>query len=162
MNTIVEYQLQRAATAGSSGIGSYVDMEESLTRLIDSLQKVYRDRNINVEMNVDPSLMFKGDEGDLMEILGNLLDNAFKWCKRRVVVTAEQHGKKLSIRIEDDGPGMKPGQVEQLLQRGARADETVPGHGIGLSIVHNIVKAYRGSLEIKQSGLGGVCVSVVL
>ena len=106
--------------------------------------------------------MFKGDEGDLMEILGNLLDNAFKWCKQRIEVSARQQGKRLNIRIEDDGPGMKPEQVEQLLQRGARADEGMPGHGIGLSIVQNIVKAYKGTLEIKKSNLGGVCVVVVL
>ena len=106
--------------------------------------------------------MFKGDEGDLMEILGNLLDNAFKWCKRRIVISAEHTGKKLNIRIEDDGPGMKPEQVEQLLKRGMRADETMPGHGIGLSIVHNIVQAYKGTLDISKSELGGVCVKVVM
>jgi two-component system sensor histidine kinase PhoQ len=106
--------------------------------------------------------MFKGDEGDLMEIFGNLLDNAFKWCKQRVVVSAGLQGKRLNIRIEDDGPGMKPELVKQLLQRGVRADETMPGHGIGLSIVHNIVQAYRGSLKIEQSELGGVAVSVAI
>ncbi len=71
-------------------------------------------------------------------------------------------GKQLNIRIEDDGPGMKPEQVEQLLKRGVRADEAMPGHGIGLSIVHNIVQAYRGSLKIEQSELGGVTVLVVI
>ncbi|MGB5457123.1 MAG: ATP-binding protein, partial [Gammaproteobacteria bacterium] len=115
-----------------------------------------------IEVNVDPSLLFKGDEGDLLEILGNLLDNAFKWCKHHVTISAEQQGKKLNLRIEDDGPGMKPEQVEQLLQRGVRADEATPGHGIGLSIVHNIVSAYRGSIEIKKSALGGVSVTIVL
>ena len=162
MNTIVEYQLQRAATAGSTGIGRAVEVQASLTRITDSLQKVYRDKQIKLDVNVDPSLMFRGDEGDLMEILGNLLDNAFKWCKQRVVVSAEQQDGKLIIRIEDDGPGMKPGQVEQLLKRGVRADEAMPGHGIGLSIVHNIVQAYRGSLKIEQSKSGGVAVSIVI
>ncbi len=162
MNTIVEYQLQRAATTGTTGIGNYVDMENSLTRITDSLLKVYHGKRIILQVDVDPSLMFKGDEGDLMEILGNLLDNAFKWCKQRIEVSARQQGKRLNIRIEDDGPGMKPEQVEQLLQRGARADEGMPGHGIGLSIVQNIVKAYKGTLEIKKSNLGGVCVVVVL
>jgi two-component system sensor histidine kinase PhoQ len=106
--------------------------------------------------------MFKGDEGDLMEILGNLLDNAFKWCRQRIVITAEHNGKKLNIRIEDDGTGMEPEQVKQLLKRGMRADETMPGHGIGLSIVNNIVRAYRGKLEIQRSELGGVAANVVL
>ncbi len=162
MNTIVEYQLQRAATAGSTGIGSYVEVEGTVTRLTDSLLKVHHGKKIILQVDVDPSLMFKGDEGDLIEILGNLLDNAFKWCKRQVQVSADQQGKHLSIRIEDDGPGMKPEQVEQLLKRGVRADEAMPGHGIGLSIVHNIVQAYHGKLKIEQSNLGGVCVLVVL
>jgi len=162
MNTIVEYQLQRAATAGSSGIGHYVEVEGAVTRLTDSLLKVYSDRQYIIEVNVDPSLMFKGDEGDLLEILGNLLDNAFKWCRQRIEINAVQQGKKLNLRIEDDGPGMKAEQVEQLLRRGVRADEAMPGHGIGLSIVQNIVRAYRGSLEIEKSELGGVSVTIVL
>ena len=103
MNTIVEYQLQRAATAGSTGIGQQIDVEAAVTRLTDSLLKVYKDRQVILEVNVEPSLVFKGDEGDLMEILGNLLDNAFKWCRQRIVITAEHKGKKLNIRIEDDG-----------------------------------------------------------
>ena len=162
MNTIVEYQLQRAATAGSTGIGSYVEVQASVSRLTASLQKVYRDKAITVDENVEPSLMFKGDEGDLMEILGNLLDNAFKWCQQRVVVSAAQQDNKLNIRIKDDGPGMEPEQVEQLLKRGVRADEAMPGHGIGLSIVQNIVSAYKGKLDIRKSELGGVCVEVVI
>jgi two-component system sensor histidine kinase PhoQ len=162
MNTIVEYQLQRAATAGSTGIGKYVDMEASISRITESLLKVYHDKQIILEVNVDPSLMFKGDEGDLLEILGNLGDNAFKWCKKQVMISAEQQGKKLKLRIEDDGPGMKPELVQQVLQRGVRADEAVPGHGIGLSIVNNIVQAYHGELRIEKSKLGGTCVVVVL
>jgi two-component system sensor histidine kinase PhoQ len=160
MNTIVEYQLQRAATAGSTGIGSYVDVAAAIQRLTDSLQKVYRDKQITVDVNVEPSLMFKGDEGDLMEILGNLLDNAFKWCRQRLLISAVQQDGKLNIRIEDDGPGMKSEQVELLLKRGVRADETMPGHGIGLSIVQNIVQAYRGELRIEKSKYGGVAVLV--
>ena len=162
MNTIVEYQLQRAATAASPGIGKQVEVEAVVNRIIESLLKVYSERQYLLETNVESSLMFKGDEGDLMEILGNLLDNAFKWCRQRILVNAEHRGKKLTIRIEDDGPGMKREQVEALLQRGARADETVPGHGIGMSIVNNIVRAYKGKLEIGTSELGGVCVTVVL
>ena len=162
MNTIVEYQLQRAATAGATGIGQQVDVATAVTRLTDSLLKVYKDKQYILEVNVESSLMFKGDESDLMEILGNLLDNAFKWCTQRVLINAEHKGKKLNIRIEDDGPGMPAEQVERLLQRGARADETAPGHGLGLSIVNNIVKAYRGTLNIQRSELGGVCVELQL
>ena len=160
MNTIVEYQLQRAATAGSTGIGKQVELEAVVTRLTDSLLKVYSDRQYIVEVNIAPNLMFRGDEGDLMEILGNLLDNAFKWCRQRIQINADQQGGQLNIRIEDDGPGMNPEQVRELMRRGVRADEAVPGHGIGLSIVHNIVMAYKGTLDISTSELGGVCVTV--
>ncbi len=162
MNTIVDYQLQRAATAGSPGIGKQVEVETVVSRITDSLLKVYGDRQYRLEVNVEASLMFKGDEGDLMEILGNLLDNSFKWSRQRIRVSAEHRGKRLAIRIEDDGPGMKPDQVKQVLQRGVRADETVPGHGIGLSIVSNIVKAYRGTLDIRTSELGGLCVEILV
>ena len=162
MNSIVEYQLQRAATAGSTGIGKQVEVEATVTRLTDSLSKVYSDRQCSVEMCIEPELMFKGDEGDLLEILGNLLDNAYKWCKQRIVISADQRDGKLNIRIEDDGPGMEPGQVEQLLQRGVRADEAMPGHGIGLSIVQNIVQAYHGTLKLQKSALGGVSVTIVI
>jgi two-component system sensor histidine kinase PhoQ len=162
MNSIVEYQLQRAATAGSTGIGRTIALEASVNRIIDSLLKVYSDKQYVIEVNVAPALMFKGDEGDLLEILGNLLDNAFKWCRQQVHVSADELANKLSIRIEDDGPGMTPVQAEQLMQRGARADEGMPGHGIGLSIVQNIVRAYRGRLEIDKSELGGIRVTIVL
>jgi two-component system sensor histidine kinase PhoQ len=162
MNTIVEYQLQRAATAGSTGIGKRVEVEALINRLTDSLLKVYQQKTYVVEVNVEPSLTFKGDEGDLMEILGNLLDNAFKWSRQNVLVNVEQQDDRLNICVEDDGPGMKPEQVEQLMKRGVRADQGMPGHGIGLSIVQNIVQAYKGTLNIERSELGGVAVSVFI
>lgn len=162
MNSIVEYQLQRAATAGSAGIGKTVDVSSTVERLLESLQKVYRDRDIKVDTNIVGGLVFKGDEGDLMELLGNLLDNAFKWARQRISVIAQQHGKKLSLLIMDDGPGINIEQLETLLQRGARADQNIAGHGIGLSIVRNIVDAYRGELSIEKSILGGAQVKVIL
>lgn len=162
MNTIVEYQLQRAATAGSSKIGRSIAVKAAIRRITDSLVKVYDSKHCSVDVKADATLTFKGDEGDLLEILGNLVENAFKWCHQRVVVSAEQQGDKLLLVIEDDGPGMEAEQVKRLLQRGARADQAVPGHGIGLSIVNNIVHAYHGELKIEKSKFGGVCVRVLL
>ena len=162
MNTIVEYQLQRAATAGSAGIGKTVEVAPAINRLTESLLKVYGDRQYILDVNVEPSTVFRGDEGDLLEILGNLLDNAFKWCRERIIVNADAQDTKLNLRIEDDGPGMEPGQIDALMLRGTRADQAMPGHGIGLSIVNNIVHAYRGRLEIRKSDLGGVCVEVII
>lgn len=162
MNAIVEYQLQRAATAGSASIGKSVNVSSVIDRMLESLQKVYRDKSIKVNVTVDETLIFKGDEGDLMELLGNLLDNAFKWANQQVDVMAQQQGIKLLLQVKDDGPGIKPEHVATILQRGARADQAIAGHGIGLSIVANIVEAYQGELKIEKSHLGGAEISVVL
>lgn len=162
MNTIVEYQLQRAATAGSFGIGKSVNIRSVAERIIDSLHKVYRDKTVEVNVTIDDTLTFKGDEGDLMEMLGNLLDNAFKWTSHHIDIIALQVNNKLSIRIMDDGPGINPEQVDQLMQRGARADQSIAGHGIGLSIVRNIVEAYQGTLTIEKSPLNGAEINIIL
>ena len=162
MNSIVEYQLQRAATAGSASIGHHVDVSVVIQRMLESLHKVYRDKTVNVKVIADENLVFKGDEGDLMELLGNLLDNAYKWTRSCIEVVAQSKGKKLSLSVIDDGPGIAPDQVNTLLQRGVRADEAIAGHGIGLSIVRNIVEAYRGELIIIRSKHGGCEVQVIL
>ena len=162
MNTIVEYQLQRAATAGSASIGKTVAIKAVIDRLLESLNKVYRDKTITMNVSVDDELMFSCDEGDLLELLGNLLDNAFKWCVKRIDIVAELQAGKLSLRVMDDGPGIPPQQVDRLLQRGVRADQTMAGHGIGLSIVRNIVQAYQGELNIRKSDLGGCEVALTL
>ena len=162
MNAIVEYQLQRAATAGSASIGKSVNIKSVIDRMLESLKKVYRDKAIKLNVSVDESLAFKGDEGDMMELLGNLLDNAFKWANERIDVFAEQRGEKLYLRIMDDGPGIKPEHVELVQQRGVRADQTISGHGIGLSIVRNIIDAYQGELMIEKKPEGGTEVSVTL
>lgn len=162
MNAIVEYQLQRAATAGSSSSAQSLHVKAVLQRMLDSLGKVYQDKGIQLQLRVDEQLRFKGDEGDLMELLGNLLDNAYKWAQRRIEVVAEAQGKQLHLRVMDDGPGIPADQVETLLQRGMRADQNVAGHGIGLSIVGNIVDAYQGTLSIHTSPLGGAEIRVLL
>ena len=162
MNAIVEYQLQRAATAGSASIGKSVNVSSVIERMLESLDKVYRDKSIKVNVAADKTLLFKGDEGDLMELLGNLLDNAFKWSRHQIDVSAEQQGNKLLLQISDDGPGIEAEDVETIMQRGARADQLIAGHGIGLSIVANIVEAYQGELIIEKSQMGGAEVRVVL
>ncbi|MDA8381686.1 MAG: ATP-binding protein [Betaproteobacteria bacterium] len=165
MDRIVAYQLQRAGTEGaSSRLRSSVRVAQVLGRILNSLGKVYQERAVEAHWEVAPELTFPMDEGDLMELLGNVLDNAFKWCARRIGITIGRQAPDapLLIVVEDDGPGIDPQLRAHILERGGRGDELVPGHGIGLAIVHDVVAAYRGTLEIGRSRLGGARITVTL
>jgi two-component system sensor histidine kinase PhoQ len=129
---------------------------------VRALAKVHSAKNVTTDVAVDPGLRFRGDEGDLTELLGNVLDNAFKWCRGRVQVCAELVGGKLELTVQDDGPGIAAADVERLGERGARADQSVPGHGIGLAVTRDIVEAYGGRVAISNSALGGAAVTLVL
>jgi two-component system, OmpR family, sensor histidine kinase PhoQ len=161
MNQIVEYQLQRAATAGRSmGLGIRTPLRPVAEKIIASLRKVYRDKQVSVACEIAESVFFRGDEGDLTELLGNLTDNAFKWCAGKVAIHAEIREGKLSITVEDDGPGIDAAQAQHILERGIRTDQTVPGHGIGLAIVRDIVQSYEGEIAIEPSNLGGAAIRI--
>ncbi|MBT8134365.1 MAG: GHKL domain-containing protein [Gammaproteobacteria bacterium] len=162
MNSIVEYQLQRAATAGAASIGKSVDVCSVIERILESLHKVHQDKSINVMLDIERDTVFKGDEGDLMEVLGNLFENAFKWAQQAIEIKACNEDGKCHISVADDGPGVAEYEVDNILKRGVRADESIAGHGIGLSIVQNIVDAYHGSLKISRSQWNGAEVHVVL
>ncbi len=158
MTRIVERQLQRAATSADISTTTAVPVAPLIDRIGSSLCKVYRDKNVIFSNRIDPELRFRGDEADLMEVLGNLLDNAFKWCRNRVIVGAHADAFSLTLSIQDDGPGIHPSDVEKILQRGVRIDESTPGHGIGLAVTADIVEAYQGSIRIESSVLGGASV----
>jgi two-component system sensor histidine kinase PhoQ len=161
MDEIVAYQLSRAATSGHQTFAAPLPLEPYAEEIVRSLEKVYAGKGVLCEFEIDPAARFHGDQGDLMELLGNLLENAFKWARRRVVLSVRAlpaSGKRagLDLVIEDDGPGIPEDKVEHLLQRGVRGDERVQGHGIGLAIVQDIIKAYRGELVVDRSpSLGG-------
>ncbi|KAA3652081.1 MAG: GHKL domain-containing protein [Proteobacteria bacterium] len=156
MDEIVAYQLKRAAVAGHRTFTRGVPVIDVVDKIIDSLQKVYRRKNVQVKTAVAPGAEFFGEQGDLMELLGNLLENAFKWCDLHIQVTIKtliKSGRQrtgLIIEISDDGPGIAEQKRELLLQRGVRGDEKVTGHGIGLSIVTDIVESYQGELSIDR------------
>jgi two-component system sensor histidine kinase PhoQ len=162
MDRIVGYQLQRASTAGRGGLRAPLPVRPAVERLLAALGKVHAARPIATEIAADPSVRFRGDEGDLTELLGNLLDNAFKWARSRVRVTATAGSGALTLCIEDDGPGIAPEHAQHVLERGVRADQSVPGQGIGLAVVRDIVEAYGGEVRIERSDLGGARVSLVL
>ncbi|OOG25666.1 histidine kinase [Thioalkalivibrio denitrificans] len=162
MERIVAYQLQRAATSGRTALSAPVAVAPLVKRLGVTLAKVYGDRRVDLEVDVPDDLQFRGNEGDLMELLGNLMDNAWKHGGSRVRVDARQDDRGLELTVSDDGPGIPPGQVPTILTRGGRLDEQVPGQGIGLAVVADIVAAYEGEIEIDQSPLGGARVRIRL
>ena len=162
MDNIVQYQLQRAATAGRSALASPVAVAPIAERLLTTLEKVYRDKNLRLNRALDPEAQYRGDEGDFMELLGNLLDNACKWATKGIWLSISQQGRSLQLIVEDDGPGIEPEQAEQVLTRGVRLDEATPGHGIGLPMVRDIVEAYEGKLEFGRSAHGGARITITL
>lgn len=164
MGEIVEYQLQRArAGATLSGrLAPRVPVRSTLERLAVSLAKVHRGKPVELEIRVGEGLGFQGAEADLMELLGNLLDNAYKWCRGRVRVTGSQVEGRLEITVEDDGPGIEECQAGRLMERGVRTDETTPGHGIGLPVARQVALAYGGDIEIRRGDLGGAALRLVI
>lgn len=159
MNQLVTYQLQRAATTGKPVLPNSILVEPILDSLLDTLLKAYRDKNIECQKNIEAESVFYGDAGDLLECMGNLLDNAFKFARQMVRVTV---AKGLLLQVEDDGPGIPKDQVTQVLERGVRIDSQKEGYGIGLAVVKNIVEIYGGTLSIDGSALGGARIQVAL
>jgi len=168
MDEIVAYQLSRAATSGRRTIAAEEPIAGHAEDLVQSLEKVYAAKNVLCEFEIEDGASFPGEQGDLLELMGNLVENAFKWASHRVLLTARSVGKVrgragLELIVEDDGPGIADDKIEKVLQRGVRGDERVQGHGIGLSIVQDIVKAYQGELHVGRSDeLGGARFSVTL
>lgn len=162
MRQIIERQLKRARLAGVSTPGLSFEPAREFQALAPILQQIYADGELEIELRIPPDKIFAGDREDMLELFGNLLDNACKWARSRVRVTVAE-GPGLAVTVEDDGPGCPPEQRQQLDQRGRRLDETTAGHGLGLAIVRDIVEHYQGSLEFGQSeALGGFRVDVRL
>ena len=158
---ILERELRRARISGSTGAGSAFNVAEEMDYMIDVLRKIYPDTNIEVkfESQVEtPGL----DRDDMLELIGNLLDNACKFAQSRVRLTVINGDGRLKLAFEDDGRGLEPEQLQQLNRRGQRLDEQVAGHGLGLSICRDILDYYGGDLAFSKSGLGGLCVTVLI
>lgn len=169
MNDIVRYQLRKPATIHTETLGvAAVPIAHELTRLVEGLSKVYSDKNPQIELDVSEGIRFHGETGDFLEVAGNLLDNACKWCKLNVRLTIrpllkgniESGGMRLTV--EDDGPGIPVAAADALLQRGTRLDETAPGHGIGLAVVKDIAASHGGDVTIENSDLGGAAITVTI
>ena len=160
MDQIVGYQLQRASTAGASQSAAPLPLGALVGRLLATMSKVYAERELVLHNRIAPALNARIDEGDAMELLGNLIDNACKWASSEVTVDAERREGGLVLVVEDDGPGIA--EPDRLLGRGQRGDERTPGHGIGLAIVQDIALAYRGEIRVERSTQGGARMVVCL
>jgi two-component system sensor histidine kinase PhoQ len=164
MQSVIDYQLKRAAATGPRSLAARrVALQPVLSELVASLRKIHSDRKVACELQVPAGASYPAEQGDLYEILGNLLDNAWKWSSSRIVVKVEE-GDALSVTVADDGPGIPDDQTEAVLDRGIRADQRgdVPGQGIGLAVVREIVGLYGGSLRLGRSALGGAEIVVSL
>ncbi len=169
MNNLVSYQLARAAAGGHKLFAAPIPIEPHAEEIVRGLEKVYAAKGVICEFEIDPKARFHGEPGDLQELMGNLLENAFKWARSRVLLTvqvgavAPQRRPGLFLAVDDDGPGIAEDDVAKVLQRGVRGDERVQGHGIGLSIVQDLIRDYRGELQVLRSQeLGGARFEVKL
>ena len=160
----INWHLARSRAAAAGVPGHATALAPVLASLARTMKMVYAERGIEIEWEPPPSTaVFAGEVQDLQEMLGNLLDNACKWARSRIVIETTCQAAELTIVIEDDGPGISPEVVNSALLRGVRLDESTPGSGLGLSIVTELATLYRGRLEFSSSPrLGGLQVRLVL
>lgn len=162
MNQIVSYQLQKATNVAGGEIVRPIDMTPLIKKLLSALEKVYRHREITVDIDLPSEILLRMDEGDCMEVVGNLLDNAFKYGRNHVAVTGKlQHQSEFILEIRDDGQGLIPEEIEKILNRGTRLDEASEGQGIGLAVVADIVNSYNIEMTFSESEFGGLAVKLV-
>jgi len=155
MSQQIGYQLQRASLGQSGLVRHRVALQPLLDRLCSTLDKVYQDKRVQVEMQLPSNAILPMEQGALMELLGNLLENAYRLCLHQVRITLQQGEEHLMLSIEDDGPGVPVDQRARILRRGERLDAQHPGQGIGLAVVKDIIDSYGGELRLDDSQLGG-------
>jgi signal transduction histidine kinase len=162
LRTRIDLELKRARLAGPSSVNTAFDLCADVTRLAGAMRKLYSNKVQELRCSSRPLLLVHADREDMLELLGNLLDNACKYAWRNVVFEASIDDGLLIV-VEDDGPGCDDADLEALTQRGVRIDERVDGHGLGLAIAHDIVTSYGGTLELGRSeALGGFRAAVRL
>lgn len=155
MDQLIGYQLQRAVASDARRFGRRVALRPVAEKLAATFAKVYFDKGVQLTLRIAEESEVQGDEPDLYEVLGNLMDNACKACRSRVEVSAVPGERWLVLNVEDDGPGVPDDAREAILQRGQRADSYAPGQGIGLAVAMEIIDSCGAELDIGRSGLGG-------
>lgn len=153
---LIERELKRARIASDAPLLNRFDFETDFQELVSTLKQLNQNKTIRVEINFSklPGLVIEKEDG--FELFGNLLDNAYKWTQSKIKISSEVNGNVMSLVIEDDGPGVSDDALNSIQARGFRVDEATPGHGIGLSIVKDLVEAYSGEIKFLHSDLGGL------
>ncbi len=156
LDEIIQRELKRARLMGDVRPMQQIDLKTEIAQLTHTMRMIYKEKIVNISWEVAEETKFYGDGEDLLEILGNLLDNACKWCKRNVSLTVTGSDAPIFV-VEDDGPGCPTHELNSLTQRGFRADENVAGSGLGLAIVYDIANGYEANLNFSRSAaLGGL------
>ena len=170
MRKQINHYLDRARIAAQVNvIGAVTEVHPAVARLVRAMDRIHGDRALDISCDGPNHARFRGEQQDLEEIVGNLVDNACKWARSKVTVTTdyaapegEEDAGHLTITIDDDGPGLTAEQMEQATERGKRLDESKPGSGLGLSIVTDLVALYQGTFRLARSPLGGLQAAIEL
>ena len=170
MREYIDHHLERARMAAQRRvIGVVTDVSPVVERLARAMRKINESRGVVVDVDLPEAIRFRGEKQDLEEILGNLMDNGCKWCRGRVMVTAQlepaprgDERRFMTIYVDDDGPGLSPEKRVEAVKRGQRLDETVPGTGLGLSIVTELATLYGGKFQLADSPIGGLRCEIIL
>ncbi len=155
MNQQISYQLQRASLRKSGLVRHQVELRPVLKSLCNTLDKVYRDKHVRVVIDVPEFSHVPIEQGALLELLGNLLENAYRLCLSQIRISLRRGLQGIEVYVEDDGPGVPPDQRARILRRGERLDRQHPGQGIGLAVVKDIIESYDAELTLGDSSLGG-------
>ena len=155
MNQQISYQLQRASLRKSGLIRHQVELLPVVQSLCNTLGKVYRDKQVKVSYDIPELSHVPIEQNALLELLGNLLENAYRLCLGQVRISLHRNAHGIEVCVEDDGPGVPEDQRARILQRGERLDRQHPGQGIGLAVVKDIIESYDARLTLNDSALGG-------
>lgn len=163
LERLTRHHLARARTATSSTAASEVlDLGAVANELAQALRRLFHDRNLVIEVEIAAGMRLHGERQDLLEMLGNLMENACKWARGRVIVGARRDGESLAIQIDDDGAGLATAELARAAQRGTRFDERMPGDGLGLAIVADLAHLHGGTLALGRSRFGGLAATLTL
>jgi signal transduction histidine kinase len=163
MQRQVEYHLAHArAAASGTALNTRCAVAESVEGLRRTLLRLHAQRELQISTGIDPAHTFGGRREDLDEMLGNIIENACKWTASRISIGSSLDGGRVTVTVEDDGPGLEPSIRASVLQRGVRADEAVPGSGLGLAIVRDLAELYGGSIALESAAMGGLRVRLEL